>query len=171
MNRILIANRLELPSGRVIRSMHRHDYVTAEEDGVKYMVDGGLEYLRRSLAGKDASIYADAPYPIVRTYLSWGSFGPKGDRPLAWVALKYMDKEHIEAVLAEPFKLDPWRVYYMEQELEFRNGNIAIEDVVGWHDAERIRNELSSGVLQSSSEGESAPEGREEDSEGLCGED
>ena len=46
----LILNRIKTPDGTILTSYNRHDYVSYEDaNGLEYMVDGGLEYLRRNV--------------------------------------------------------------------------------------------------------------------------
>ena len=50
MNEKYLANRIRTPDGTILESMHRHDYVTyIDANGKEYMVDGGLDYLRRNI--------------------------------------------------------------------------------------------------------------------------
>jgi len=45
---------LRTPDGTIIRSRHRHDYVTyTDANGKKYMIDGGLDYVRSSAWGDE----------------------------------------------------------------------------------------------------------------------
>lgn len=48
-----IQNAIQLPSGKILMSKHRHDYQS--EEG--YMVDGGLEYFRRGFPEIDLSTH------------------------------------------------------------------------------------------------------------------
>lgn len=116
----IVANQLRLPSGRVIRSYHQHDYITIEEDGVRYMVDGGESYNRRSGPGEDWSVYSDDPFVEIRKFMVWGSRGIDGFRPLKWVLLKDMTEEHIRAVLGTQHDIAEWKRKAFKQELEYR---------------------------------------------------
>lgn len=119
MEKHIVANRMRTPRGVILQSHHRHDYVEVLEDGVLYMVDGGLEYLRRSVVGEDCSVFSDDLFSIVRQHLLWGTYGKKGDQPLKRVALMDMSDDHIIAVLK--LHIAPWRKELMEQELEYRS--------------------------------------------------
>lgn len=70
----LIRNALITPDGTVIESRHRHDYVThVDANGKTYMVDGGLDYQRRSMHGDevDVSLFDTEPHHIQRCILNW----------------------------------------------------------------------------------------------------
>ena len=63
----LIKNAWQTPDGMILESTHRHDYKThTDANGKTYMVDGGLEYVRRSTNGDevDLCLYDDAPHII-----------------------------------------------------------------------------------------------------------
>jgi hypothetical protein len=122
MDRQIVANRLRTPSGKILRSYHRHDYVTHIEGGKTYMVDGGLDYLRRSVIGEDCSIHDDDPFNVVRKYLVWGTYGKNGDQPLTQIALCDMETDHILAVL-ENCHVAHWREELMRHELADREEN------------------------------------------------
>jgi len=98
----LIRNALQTPDGTIIESKHRHDYVTyTDANGKEYMVDGGLEYLRRSIHDDqiDMSLYDDESHEVQRKITKWGSYGINGDQPLKFKTVAEMDTGHLEAVV------------------------------------------------------------------------
>ena len=118
----LIRNAIQTPDGTILESTHRHDYVThTDENGKRYMVDGGNDYSRRSAHGdeRDLCLYDDEPHEVQSEILDWGSYGKNGDEPLHRIQIKDMETEHIEAVLREcgPSKV---RANCMKRELELR---------------------------------------------------
>jgi hypothetical protein len=129
MSRKLIANQLRLPSGKIIRSLTTHDYVTCVEDGVEYMVDGGTSYVRRSVAGEDCCVYSDDPIEIVRNYLTWGTYGKDGKDPLKLVLLCNLSNSHIEAILKTQIHMEDWYRECLIKELKYReNLGFEVED-------------------------------------------
>lgn len=123
MSKQIVVNRIRTPDGTILTSHHVHDYVTyVDANGEEYMVDGGTEYLRRSLCKEpheELSIYSNDPHIEIRKHLEWGTYGINGDQPLTWVALEDMSSDHIRAVL-ENCMPAPWRVDIMLNELEYR---------------------------------------------------
>lgn len=100
----IVSNRIRTPDGTILESRHRHDYVTyVDKNGKEYMVDGGLEYLRRNVHDdapyEELSVYDDAPYALIREAFKWGTRGKGGNQPLTFVPLKDLTSEHIEAIL------------------------------------------------------------------------
>ncbi len=100
----IVANRIRTPDGTILESMHRHDYVTyTDANGKEYMVDGGLDYLRRNIhddaPAEELSVYSDAPHTVIREVFKWGTRGKDGKQPLKFVVLKDMTTDHIEAIL------------------------------------------------------------------------
>ena len=100
----IVANRIRTPDGTILESMHRHDYVTyTDANGLEYMVDGGLDYLRRNLHDdapyEELSVYADDPHELIREVFKWGTRGKDGNQPLKYVPLKDLTSDHIEAIL------------------------------------------------------------------------
>lgn len=116
--RKIIVNQIRTPDGTLIVSRYRHDYVThLDKNGLEYSVDGGLDYLRRTvhetqltvlkkikiflmrligkkwsdpLAYTEMSIYEDSPFELIRQYFCRGGRGKDGKQPLKWVPLKEM---------------------------------------------------------------------------------
>ena len=117
----LVRNALRTPDGTVLESRHRHDYKTHIDsiDGLEYMVDGGLDYARRSLMGEDLCVYTYDSFELKRKSFKWGTYGINGDEPLKHVALSDMSTEHIEAILNTQI-LNTWVEELMEAELGYR---------------------------------------------------
>lgn len=118
----LILNGIETPDGTRIFSRTRHDYVThLDKNGKTYMVDGGLDYARRSANGDEKPLYLfdDEPHDIQRETLDWGTYGINGDQELSYVLIMDMETSHIKAVLDE---CNPTEVLKncMKKELELR---------------------------------------------------
>ena len=127
MEKRIILNQIKTPDGTVLRSMHRHDYVTyTDANGLEYMVDGGREYLRRNvnrskmtlwlrvkifllkLIGKswkdpleytELSIYSDAPFEVIRENFHRGGRGKDGRQPLTWVPMCKMSDAWLNACI------------------------------------------------------------------------
>ncbi len=119
----LIRNAIQTPDGTIIESRSRHDYVThTDANGKEYMVDGGLDYIRRSANGDeiDLCLHDDEPHEVQRDVLTWGTYGINGDQPLQYKTIADMDTGHLEAVVAMS-GVCPVRIKCMQKELEFRN--------------------------------------------------
>ena len=130
---MLVYNALRTPDGTVIESRHRHDYVTYDDaNGKSYMVDGGLDYLRRSANGDevDLSVSLDQGILAAREAASWGSYGKNGDEPLRQIKLCKMTNNHVKACLKTQLHMHPNIKLAMQQELDYRNTlGIVLEDV------------------------------------------
>lgn len=70
MERHLIYNAVRTPDGTILESRHVHDYAThLDANGDEYMVDGGFDYLRRSVnkvPAEDLSLYSDEKHEVIR---------------------------------------------------------------------------------------------------------
>jgi hypothetical protein len=122
----LVYNAIRTPDGTVLVSRHHYDYVTYTDtiDNNIYMVDGGLDYLRRSVLGEDLSVAIGDGHTIVREVLEWGSFGISGKDPLKINKLKDMESDHIKAVL-DNCHIQEWRRMVMKRELKERGEEYA----------------------------------------------
>ena len=121
----IVSNRIRTPDGTILESRHRHDYVTyVDKNGKEYMVDGGLDYLRRNLHDdapyEELSVYDDAPYALVREVFKWGTRGKDGKQPLKFVPLKDLTTEHIEAILDTQSHIADYVRKLFISELNFR---------------------------------------------------
>lgn len=95
MEKHIILNQIQTPDGTILKSMHRHDYVTyMDKNGLMYMVDGGNEYLRRNVHKDnpyiEMSIYSDAPFEIIRKNYHRGGRGKDGKQRLTWTPMDKM---------------------------------------------------------------------------------
>lgn len=124
----IISNALRTPDGTILRSRHRHDYVThTDANGKTYMLDGGLSYVRCSANGDEEhlTVTLEDPHELVREECVWGSYGPKGDQPLTYKKLCDMSDAHIEAVLKNVLWINPAIKTAMQNELDYRNDGLS----------------------------------------------
>jgi len=130
----ILKNAIRTPDGTIICSRHRHDYVTYEDtsNGLEYMVDGGLDYLRRNVHKGDPyeemTVTDEAPFEVQREAFAWGSYGKNQDKPLHWIELRNMTDDHIKAILTLELGAKFVRDL-MKNEQKYRKKNgIVIED-------------------------------------------
>lgn len=100
----IILNQIRTPDGTIIRSMHRHDCVThVDKNGLMYMVDGGTDYLRRTVHEEapyeELSIYEDDPFEVIRENYCRGGRGKDGTQPLTWVPMSQMSDAWLAACI------------------------------------------------------------------------
>ncbi len=121
----IVYNAIMTPDGTIIQSRHRHDYKTHVDSvsGETYMVDGGIDYIRRNINKVEAtelSLYSHDPHTKIRENVSWGSYGKDGDKPFRYIKVMDMETDHINAVL-QITRLVPWVKTIFENELEYRS--------------------------------------------------
>ena len=103
---IIIRNAIMTPDGTYLRSYYRHDYRSHKDavTGETYVVDGGNDYIRRSLnkvEAEDLTVYLSDSFELVRMAFVWKSFGknlehaPDG----IYIALCDMTDDHIVSIL------------------------------------------------------------------------
>lgn len=99
----LLVNAIITPDGTVLQSTHRHDYVSHQDsNGETYYLDGGLDYIRRSVnieRATDLSLYDSDPHESLREWFCWGTRGVSGNEPQTWVKLKNLSDQHIQAII------------------------------------------------------------------------
>jgi len=123
MDTQLVRNAMRTPDGTIIRSRHRHDYVTHKDaNGSEYMLDGGLDYVRSSANGDEEymAVTLEDTHEVVREACDWGTYGKNGDQELSYITLCDMETEHIQAVLLNVATINPGIRTAMESELEYR---------------------------------------------------
>lgn len=103
MEKFLVYSAIKCPDGAILESKHVHDYVThIDKNGETYVLDGGAEYIRRSVnkeEAEDLSLYSDSPHEEIREHLSRGGRGINGDEPLKYVLLKDIDDSWLQAII------------------------------------------------------------------------
>lgn len=129
----ILVNAMMTPDGTYLHSKHVHDYVThKDKNGEEYMVDGGNEYLHRSVntvPAKDMTIYDTDSFAKIRKNLTWGSRGKDGKQPLTYKTLMKMSNDHIENILKNLPGISSGYKMAFEKELELRKKkNIVIND-------------------------------------------
>lgn len=102
MSKILV-NSMRTPDGTVITSRYCHDFVEHKDaNGEIYFVDGGYDYLRRSVndvPAEDLSAYSTDPHEIKRERVEWGTYGKDGKGPLTYKKICDLSMDHITAIL------------------------------------------------------------------------
>ena len=134
MNEQIICNAIITPDGTYLRSYNRHDYkehwdVEAEE---LYVVDGGTDYLRRSLnttPATDCTIYLSDSFEMIRQAFVWKSYGknmehlPHG----IYIELYNMETDHIRAILKTQEQIKGTYVEMLfKKELVYRTGTVTL---------------------------------------------
>jgi hypothetical protein len=121
----IVANRIRTPDGTILQSYHVHDYKTyLDKNGYMYMVDGGNEYLRRTIVDEapyeELSVMITDPHEDIRAAFNWGTRGKDGKESLRWVALKDLDTNHIQAILDTQPHISDWVRNIMSVEMNYR---------------------------------------------------
>ena len=116
----LLRNAIRTPDGTVLESLHVHDFRTyKDKNGHTYMVDGGLEYLRRFIVKEapheELSVYIDEDHEINREWFTWTSYGKDRKGPAKSQKLKDMDADHIHAILDNGYGRDSSREMFQEE--------------------------------------------------------
>jgi hypothetical protein len=127
--RKLVANRIKTPDGTVLQSFYTHDYKNHQDkNGFTYMVDGGIEYLRRTIIAEapaeELSVYTDDPFALIRRAFHWGTRGKDGKESLKWKPLLELDTDHIEAIIETQKQVPEHLLNIFKQELEWRKNEI-----------------------------------------------
>ena len=125
----IVSNRIRTPDGTILESIHRHDYKTyVDDNGLEYMVDGGLDYLRRNVHDdaphEEWSVYSNDPHDVIREVFKWGTRGKDGRQSLTYVPLKDLTVDHIQAILKTQDHIQQYIRNIFLDEMIFRTKNV-----------------------------------------------
>lgn len=134
MNEIIIRNAIITPDGTYLRSYHRHDYKEHKDTltGEIFMVDGGNDYLRRSInttPPEFMDVYLSDPFYVVREAFVWKSYGKNYEHLPDGIYIKLCDMttEHIEAILETQRQIKGTYVEMLfKKELVFRTNTLTL---------------------------------------------
>ena len=120
---LLIRNAIRTPDGTILESFSRHDYRTHQDSitNREYMIDGGLDYCRRSNWGDEEDLciyYKNSTHEQRAKYLMWGTYGKSGKGPFRRIAIQDMTKEHLQNCLDNCPNMHPMYRETMAVELQ-----------------------------------------------------
>lgn len=96
----LIANIWRTPSGSILQSKHRYDFV---QDSDGNFIDGGLGYVRKGgdvfEKWENLCVYSNDAHEDKREAFFWKSYGKDGSGQGEWILLKNLTIGHIGAIL------------------------------------------------------------------------
>ena len=123
--RKLIANIWRTPTGEILQSNHRHDFVM---DSAGNFIDGGTDgYIR--IGGRpleeweNLCLYADDPHEKIREVFVWKSYGKKFSQPEGvYTLLKDLADDHIIAICETQTHLPDYILEMFRNEQLFRKG-------------------------------------------------
>ena len=125
----IVLNRIQTPDGTVLISYHVHDYKSHTDavSGEEYVVDGGCEYLRRTVNTVpyiEQSVYSDEPFEIIREVFTWGTRGKDGKSPVVFIPISQLETSHIEATIKTQTQISKWLKDLLFNELKFRQNEL-----------------------------------------------
>jgi hypothetical protein len=125
---VILHNSFMTPDGTILVSRHVHDFKTHLDTvcNGSYFIDGGRQYIRRGWDTHcpppiDLSAHVSDEHEVIRRRVEWGTYGPSGDKPLRYVKLYDMDRDHIQAILRTVASLSPAFFKVLMDELDYRN--------------------------------------------------
>jgi hypothetical protein len=122
----LVYNAIQTPDGTIIQSKHRHDFVCYDDkNGKKYMIDGGLDYCRRSINGDEISLCLTVLDPIekIREVFTWGRNYDADMKRLPqteFILLKDLTDGHLDALCTGKWSAE-WITLLFIREKQYRN--------------------------------------------------
>ena len=130
----IIRNAIICPDGTYLRSYHRHDYKEHKDalTGEIFMVDGGNDYLRRSInttPPEFMDVYLSDPFDVVREAFVWKSYGKNYEHLPDGIYIKLCDMttEHICAILETQRQIKGTYVEMLfKKELVLRTGTVTL---------------------------------------------
>ena len=127
----ILRNAIITPDGTYLRSYNRHDYKQHLDNisGELYMVDGGNDYLRRSInevPAEDLTVTLDDPFELQRCAFTWASYGKNGDQPKHYIHLCDLTTDHIRNILRTQHQIEGTYIEdLLMKELAYRNERLA----------------------------------------------
>jgi hypothetical protein len=107
--RTLLVSAIITPDGTRLQSTHRHDYRShVDANGETYIIDGGLDYVRRSLnniPATDAFVYTDDSHELKREAFTWGTNRTDDNNERIRKKLKDLTDDHIAAILETQYQI------------------------------------------------------------------
>lgn len=97
----LIANIWRTPTGEVLQSKHRYDFV---QDFAGNYLDGGIgDYTRIGGASfskwENLCVYSNDPHEAKRKAFKWCTYGKDGKSVPKWITPAQMEEDHIWSIL------------------------------------------------------------------------
>lgn len=120
----IVYNAIQTPDGTILVSKHRHDYNSyIDKNGKTYMVDGGNDYLKRSINEDqiDLTLYEDSPFESIREVIGRSGFGKDGKGDYKSAALKDMEDEWVANSI--PYVNEQYLKRLYQKELDYRKEN------------------------------------------------
>lgn len=104
----LIQNALRVKVGEdyaYLNSRYTWDYQTLQLGDLTIMVDGGLDYIRKSVTGleEDWCLYSNSSTELIRERLLWGNSVGSDGKPLKrtiYYPIAQLELAHLEAIIA-----------------------------------------------------------------------
>lgn len=130
----LLLNAICTPDGTVLVSRHRHDYKTHIDKVTleSYMVDGGLDYIKRSgnkIEPESLDVYTNSPFILKRRMVEWGHRGKDGKQKLEFKSISELTNEHILAIIDNVPNINKNVLSLLKEEYIFRiRHGLFIED-------------------------------------------
>lgn len=121
--RKLIVNKWRTPTGEILESRHRHDFVM---DSAGNFIDGGVDgYMR--IGGyndqwEDLCVYSDDPHEKIRKVFMWKSYGKDFSQPEGvYTLLKDLTDDHLGNIIATQTHLPEYIMEIFRNEFEYRS--------------------------------------------------
>ena len=121
--RKLLINRWKSPTGEILQSNHRHDFVM---DSAGNFIDGGTDgYIR--IGGRpfeeweNLCLYADDPHEKIREVFVWKSYGKNFSQPEGvYTLLKDLTDDHLVNIIATQTHLPEYMLEMFRNEVVYR---------------------------------------------------
>jgi len=120
----ILYNAIRTPDGTLLESRYTHDYKThIDYNSEVYMVDGGREYLRRSITkepAKELTLYVGDDHELIRQVFTWRTFGLNGIQSVQYKTIANLGIAHIQAILKTQIHIPDYMKDIFKEELKYR---------------------------------------------------